>query len=139
MLVRVPMAVDRPERLRAVAAQVRAHREQAAGPPPIALLGAGFRLLARLGGYRWYMNHQRRMHSLVSHVRGPDRALTFAGRRIERAVPIAVSGGGNVTVYFEVLTYAGELTVTAITDPDHFPERDLLEAALRAELRALCR
>jgi hypothetical protein len=37
-------------------------------------------------------------------------------------------------VYFEVLSYAGTLTVTAITDPDHFPDLDTLTDALRAEL-----
>jgi diacylglycerol O-acyltransferase len=36
-------------------------------------------------------------------------------------------------VYFEVLSYAGTLTVTAIADPDHFPEPGTLSDALRVE------
>ena len=58
-------------RLEQVAAQVRAHKAAATGPPPIAVLGWLFRPLAALGGYHWYMNHQHRFHTLVSHVRGP--------------------------------------------------------------------
>ncbi len=134
MIVAVPCAGSVSDRLQHAAGQVRARRSEAAGPPPIAVLGSLFRLLARLGGFRWYMNHQRRMHTLVSHVRGPDQPLTFAGHRIVRAIPVAVSAGGNVRVYFEVLTYAGRLTITAVADPAHFPDLDLLARALRAEL-----
>jgi hypothetical protein len=32
------------------------------------VLGWLFRPLAALGGYRWYMNHQHRFHTLISHV-----------------------------------------------------------------------
>ena len=42
--------------------------------------------------------------------------------------------GGNITVYFEALSYAGTLTLTAITDPDHFPDPGTLTGALRGEL-----
>lgn len=130
MIVPVPTSGELGARLEEVAARVRVHKEAATGPPPIALLGGPFRLLARLGGYQWYMNHQHRMHTLVSHVRGPGEPLTFGGRRIVAAVPMGVAEGGNMTVYFEVLSYAGTLTIAAVVDPDHFPELDLLADAL---------
>lgn len=79
------------------------------------------------------MNHQRRLHTLVSHVRGPAGPVTFGGSPVTSAVPAAVGPGGNVPVHFEVLSYAGTLTVTAIADPDHFCELGALAAALRAE------
>ena len=41
---------------------------------------------------------------------------------------------GNMTAYFDMLSYAGTVTVTAITDPDHFPDPDTLAGALGAEL-----
>jgi diacylglycerol O-acyltransferase / wax synthase len=134
MLVSVPVTGDVPDRLRQVAAQVRAHRQAATGPPPIALLGWLFRPLAALGGFRWYMDHQHRFHTLVSHVRGPAKPVTLGGCRIISAIPAGVGPGGNIPVYFEVLSYAGTLTVTAIADPDHFPELGTLTDALRAEL-----
>jgi len=134
MLVAVPATGDVAERLEQVAAQVRAHKAAATGPPPIAVLGWLFRPLAALGGYRWYMNHQHRFHTLVSHVRGPAEPVTFGGSQVISAIPVSVAEGGNVTVYFGVLSYAGTLTLTAITDPDHFPDLDTLTDALRAEL-----
>jgi diacylglycerol O-acyltransferase / wax synthase len=134
MLVAVPGAGTVSDRLAQVAAQVRAHKAAAAGPPPIAVLGWLFRPLATLGGYQWYMNHQRRFHTLITHVRGPTEPVTFGGSPITAAVPIGVGPGGNIPVYFEVLSYAGTLTITATTDPDHFPDLNTLIGALHAEL-----
>ncbi len=134
LLVPVPATGEVGPRLAQVAADVRAHKAAATGPPPIAVLGWLFRPLARLGGYHWYMNHQHRFHTLVSHVRGPADRLTFGGSPISSAIPVGVAEGGNATVYFEVLSYAGTLTLAAIVDPDHFPDLDTLTEALGAEL-----
>jgi diacylglycerol O-acyltransferase / wax synthase len=92
------------------------------------------RPLAALGGYHWYMNHQHRFHTLVSHVRGPAEPVTLGGSAITSAIPVGVADGGNVTVYFDVLSYAGTLTLTVITDPARFPDLPTLTDALRAEL-----
>ena len=139
MLVPVPATGDVGQRLAQTAARVRAHKAAATGPPPIAVLGWLFRPLAALGGYHWYMNHQHRFHTLVSHVRGPAEPVTFGGSAITSAIPAGVAEGGNVTVYFEVLSYAGTLTLTAITDPGHFPDLPTLADALRAELDQITR
>jgi diacylglycerol O-acyltransferase / wax synthase len=134
LLVSVPATGDPAHRLAQVAATVQARKAAATGPPPIAVLGPLFRALAALGGYHWYMNHQHRLHTLVSHVRGPEEPVSFGGYRIGRAVPVGVAEGGNLTVYFEVLTYHGMLTITAIIDPDHFPDLETLADGLRTEL-----
>ncbi len=137
LLVDVPTRGPVGERLARVGEAVREGKAAATGPPPIALLGWVFRPLARLGGFRFYMNRQRRFHTLVSHVRGPDRPVTFAGHEVHGAIPIGVGEGGNVTAHVEVLSYAGEVTVAAVLDPDHFGERDLLATLLNAELAAV--
>jgi hypothetical protein len=134
IIVAVPTTGAVEARLASVAAEVRASKTAATGPPPIALLGRVFRALAALGGYHWYMNHQHRFHTLVSHLRGPDEILTFGGTAIASAVPIGVAEGGNATVYFEVLSYAGTVTISAVVDPDHFPDIDVLTDGLRQEL-----
>jgi diacylglycerol O-acyltransferase len=139
VLVPVPATGGFGMRLEQVAARVRAHKAGATGPPPIAVLGWLFRPLAAVGGYRWYMNHQHRLHTLVSHVRGPAEQVTFGGSPITSAIPMVVAEGGNITVYFEVLSYAGTLTITVITDPDHFPDLRTLTEALRAELDQIIR
>jgi diacylglycerol O-acyltransferase / wax synthase len=53
------------------------------------------------------MNHQRRFHTLVTHVRGPVEPVGVGGHEVAAAIPVAVAEGGNMTVYFEVLSYAG--------------------------------
>jgi diacylglycerol O-acyltransferase / wax synthase len=139
MLVTVPATGAVPDRLAQVAAQVRAHKTAATGPPPIAVLGWLFRPLAALGGYQWYMNHQHRFHTLISHVRGPTEPVMFGGSPITSAIPVGVGPGGNVPVYFEVLSYAGTLAITAIIDPGHFAGLGSLTTALRAELDLIVR
>jgi diacylglycerol O-acyltransferase len=103
------------------------------------VLGWLFRPLAALGGYQWYMNHQHRFHTLVSHVRGPTEPVMFGGSPITSAIPVGVGPGGNVPVYFEVLSYAGTLAITAIIDPGHFAGLGSLTTALRAELDLIVR
>lgn len=139
MLVSVPATGAVPDRLRQVATQVRAHRAAAIGPPPIAVLGGLFRPLATLGGFRWYLDRQHRFHTLITHVRGPSEQVTFGGSPVTSAVPVGVGPGGNIPVYFEVLSYAGTLTLTTTVDPDHFPDRDELADALRIELDLIIR
>jgi hypothetical protein len=126
LLVAVPTTGDLAGRLRTVAARVRAGRDAATGPAPIAAFGWLFRPVARLGGYRVYLRRQRRLHTLVSHVRGPAARVRLAGATVTAAVPVAVAEARNVTVWFEVLSYAGDLTVSIVADPDRFPEFDLL-------------
>ena len=102
MLVEVPTSGAVRERLAQVEAAVRAHKAAATGPPPIAIMGGLFRVVARLGGYRFYMNHQRRFHTLVTHVRGPAEPVTLDGHPVSEAIPVAVGERGNMTVSFEV-------------------------------------
>jgi hypothetical protein len=80
------------------------------------------------------MNHQHRFHVLASHVRGPQQPLTFGGVPVTAAIPFGLGDGGNATVYFQILSYAGTLTVTAIVDPERWPDLGVLSAALRTEL-----
>ena len=137
MLVEVPTSGAVRERLAQVEAAVRAHKAAATGPPPIAIMGGLFRVVARLGGYRFYMNHQRRFHTLVTHVRGPAEPLTLDGHSVSEAIPVAIGERGNITVSFEVLSYAGMFTITVIVDPEHGPDLDDLIRRLQHELDSI--
>nr|BFE79283.1 hypothetical protein GCM10020093_018840 [Planobispora longispora] len=138
LIVTLPVTGEPPaRRLERIAAILRARKATAAKTPLIALFGLLFRALAGLGLYRWYMRRQRRLHTLVSNVRGPDRPLSFGGAAIRAVVPVAVAESGNVTVSFEALSYAGTFTVSVLVDPDNVPDLPVLVAALRAELDAL--
>jgi WS/DGAT/MGAT family acyltransferase len=133
-IVRVPTEGDVAERLGAVAVAVRAARAMAALPAPIAALGPAFRVAAALGGYRWYMNHQRRAHTLVSTVRGPRQPVAIGGAVVTGIAPIAVADTGNVVVTFQTITYAGRLTVTINADPDAVPDLPALAEAVERHL-----
>jgi len=134
LVVTVPAAGSRGDRMRLVAADVRRRRARAAGPAPITVLGGWFRLLAALGGYRWYMTHQRRLHTLVSYVRGPAEPVRLGGATVREMIPIALGGASNITVMFVALSYAGSLVITVVVDPDRCPDADLLGQALTQEL-----
>lgn len=84
----------------------------------------------------WYTCRQRQLHTLVTNLRGPDRPLTFAGTAVEDVLPVALGDTGNVTVSFDVLSYAGTLSITVVADPDHVPDPPFLVGALDAELAA---
>jgi hypothetical protein len=44
------------------------------------------------------MNHQRRLHTLVSHVYGSDQPVTFAGAPVKSIIPAAAGEAGNTTL-----------------------------------------
>jgi WS/DGAT/MGAT family acyltransferase len=136
MLVSLPGAGDPAQRVRRVAAQTRIRKAAATEVPPPALIGPVFRVAARLGLVHRYMCRQRQLHTLVTNLRGPDRPLTFAGAPIDDVIPVALGDSGNVTVSFDVLSYAGTLSITVVADPDHVPDLPILAAALQAELAA---
>jgi diacylglycerol O-acyltransferase len=100
------------------------------------VLSVLFRGLAAVGIFQWFVRHQRLVHTFVTNLRGPTEPLALAGSRIRRLVPIATVPG-NVTVSFDVLSYAGRLLVSVVYDPAHVPDHVLLRDALACELTEL--
>lgn len=80
---------------------------------------------------------QRRLHTLVSNLRGPERTVCFAGARVRSILPVPVGEAGNLTVSFVVLSYARTLGITVTTDPDHVPQPSTLAADVLGGLREL--
>ena len=109
LLITVAATGDTGDRIARIAEAVRHRRGLAVGPPPIGLLGPAFRLAAALGGYRWFMNHQRRLHTLVSYVRGPQQSVRFAGARVDAVLPLSVGESGNITIGFQAMSYGRDL------------------------------
>ncbi|MEO7235202.1 MAG: WS/DGAT domain-containing protein, partial [Lapillicoccus sp.] len=102
-------------------------------------MGLAFRALAALGVFRFFIDHQRLVHTFVTNVRGPTASMSFAGHDVVTMVPFAVTPG-NVGVSFQVLSYAGQLVVTVVADPDVVGEQDLLTSRLQEELAyVVCR
>jgi hypothetical protein len=135
--MRVPVtAGDDPyRRLAAIAHTTRDGRSADPGATA-AVLGPAFRILARLGMFRWLVDRQRLVTTMVTNLRGPDAHLSFLAAPISNVIPV-VPITGNVTVAFAVLSYAGTLVVTIVADPQRCPDLPVLVAHLQSELNLL--
>jgi diacylglycerol O-acyltransferase len=138
LVVGVPSAGTAEERLRRIAGVVTRMRAEAADPEAAAVLNPLLRAGAALGLYRRWLPRQRMIHTLVSDVPGPPGLVSVAGAPVATLIPLSVGDGGNVTVSFVALSYAGTLTVTAVADPDRVPDLPVLARALQAALDELC-
>ena len=131
----IPTLSDQDARLERVSAESNARRGASrgtsAGP-----LGLVFRALGALGLFQVFIDHQRLVHTFVTNVRGPEVPVHFAGHRISRVIPAAVTPG-NVGVCFDILSYAGGLVVTVVADPDLVAEQDQLTSLLAEEFADL--
>jgi uncharacterized protein DUF1298 len=65
-----------------------------------------------------------------------DWRMSLGGHQVSAAIPIGIGERGNMTVYFEVLSYAGVLTTAVIVDPDHGPNLDDLSGCTRSWIRS---
>jgi WS/DGAT/MGAT family acyltransferase len=132
MPVLLPTDGDLGSRVRRAAMVTRERKAHARGASA-ALLVPGFLLLARVGLVGWFINRQRLIHTFLTNLRGPQQPLSIAGRLVQEmfAVPFTM---GNVTVSFAVLSYAGALGITVLSDPARVPDAPVLVAALRREL-----
>ena len=137
MPVAFPARGDLAARVTRIAAITR-ERKTAARGTSAAVLGLPFRLLAPTGLLRWYVNRQRLIHTFATNLRGPAEPLTFAGAPVQAVIPIPATTG-NVTVTFGVLSYAGTLRITVVSDPSRVPDVAVLTAALRRELGSAAR
>jgi len=133
MMIPVTVAGDPHQRLAAIA---RTTRDRRPADPAVsaALLGPTFRALAWLGIYRWAVDRQRLVTTMVTNLHGPDVRPSFLTAPITEVIPVSPITG-NVTVGFAVLSYAGTLTV--IADPGRCPDLPVLPARLQSELDLL--
>jgi WS/DGAT/MGAT family acyltransferase len=132
--VRVPAVPDDGARLAALVAERGRVRAPGRGGSA-AVLTPVFRGLAAVGAFQVFVDHQRLVHTFVTNVRGPEQRLRVAGTEVVAVVPVAVNPG-NVTVSFDVLSYAGTLVVTLVCDPVLVPESAWLAARVTAGLTA---
>jgi diacylglycerol O-acyltransferase / wax synthase len=134
--VAVPLAEDPAVRLSAVREQRARLGTSAPRASSGAVLSVLFRGLAAVGVFQWFVRRQRLVHTFLTNLRGPTEPLALGGSRIRRLVPIAIVPG-NVTVSFDVLSYAGRLLISVVYDPHHMPDHALLGDALACELTGL--
>jgi WS/DGAT/MGAT family acyltransferase len=133
--IAVPPVADDHARLAAIVTMTKPNatlqRASSAGP-----LGLAFRALSRLGLFRMFVEHQRLVHTFETNVRGPVEPVLLGGHRVRAVVPAAVNPG-NIGVSFDVLSYAGVLGVTVVSDPEIVTEPDRLVDELARVLASL--
>ncbi len=134
--IAVPLAEDPALRLAAVRDQRARLGTSGSRASSGAVLSVLFRGLAAVGIFQWFVRRQRLVHTFLTNLRGPTEPLALAGTRIRQLVPIATVPG-NVTVSFNVLSYAGRLLISVVYDPDRMPDHALLADALACELTGL--
>jgi diacylglycerol O-acyltransferase / wax synthase len=132
MPVKLPLGGDPVERLERIAAITGAQKAAMRGASA-AVLGPLFRTLAAAHLLRRFVNRQRMVNVFETNLRGPDRHLAFAGNRIIGVLPVTPITG-NMAISFAVMSYAGELTVTIVADPERQPDLATLTILLQQEL-----
>jgi len=130
MVVPLPLGqLDPVRRLDLLAAETAAHKAKA---HPQVTSGI-FRFVAvQRASYR-FLAHQRSVNLSVTNVPGPPVPLYLAGARLLELFPVAPVQG-NVTLTVAVLSYAGQLNLTAIADRDTCPDVEVFTQGVRGAL-----
>jgi diacylglycerol O-acyltransferase len=133
----VPLPIGEPDpvrRLELIAAETAARKHQAR---PEA--GSGiFRFAA--GQRAWYRHfpRQRSVNLVVTNLAGPPVPLYLAGARLLELFPM-MPVMGNLTLVVAVLSYAGQLNLTATADRDVCPDVEVFAEGVRSALGDLAR
>jgi diacylglycerol O-acyltransferase / wax synthase len=135
MMVPLPLGEPDPvRRLELIAAQTAARKHKAR---PKA--GSGiFRFAA--GQRAWYRHfpRQRSVNLVVTNVAGPPVPLYLAGAPLLELFPM-MPVMGNLTLVVGVLSYAGQLNLTAVADHDHCPDLEIFTRGVRSAVDDLAR
>src|SRR5215475_10564036 len=135
MMVPLPLGEPDPvRRLELITAETTARKHKAR---PQA--GSGiFRFAA--GQRVWYRHfpRQRAVNLVVTNVAGPPVPLSLAGARLLELFPM-MPVMGNLTLVVGVLSYAGQLNLTAVADRDHCPDLEVFAHGVRTAVDDLAR
>jgi WS/DGAT/MGAT family acyltransferase len=128
----VPLRLGEPDpvrRLELVAAETGVRKAKA---HPQATNGIMRFVAVQRASYR-FLAHQRNVNLSVTNVPGPPVPLYLAGARLLELFPV-VPIIGNITLDVGVLSYAGQLNLTAIADRDTCPDVEVFTQGVRGAL-----
>ncbi len=135
-MIVVPLPVGEPDPLRLlqlVAAQTAERKNKA---HPQAMSTGIFRFTAARRAVLRLSSRQRRFTLLVTNVPGPPVPLYLAGAPLLEVFPV-VPLVGNETLNVAVLSYAGQLNLTAVADGDACPDVNVFAQGVRSALDRL--
>jgi diacylglycerol O-acyltransferase / wax synthase len=135
MMVPLPLGEPDPvRRLELIAAETAARKHKAR---PEAGTGI-FRFVAAQRLWYRHFPRQRSVNLVVTNVPGPPVPLYLAGARLLELFPM-MPVMGNLTLVVGVVSYAGQLNLTAIADQDSCPDVEVFTQDMRATLDDLAR
>jgi WS/DGAT/MGAT family acyltransferase len=135
MMVPLPLGEPDPVRRLALIAADTAARMHQARPQA----GSGmFRFVAAQRAWYRHFPRQRSVNLVVTNVPGPPVPLYLAGARLLELFPV-VPVMGNLTLVVAVLSYAGQLNLTAVADRDGCPDLEVFAQGVRSTLEDLAR
>jgi WS/DGAT/MGAT family acyltransferase len=133
----VPLPLGEPDpvpRLELIAAETAARKNKAR---PQA--GSGiFRFVAGQRVWYWLFPRQRSVNLVVTNVPGPSVPLYLAGAQLLEMFPM-MPVMGNLTLVVAVLSYAGQLNLTAVGDQDSCPDLEVFAHGVHAAIDGLAR
>jgi diacylglycerol O-acyltransferase len=135
MMVPLPLGEPDPvRRLTLIVAETTARKHKTR---PQAGTGI-FRFAA--GQRTWYRHfpRQRSVNLVVTNAPGPPVPLYLAGARLLELFPM-MPVMGNLTLVVAVLSYAGQLNLTAVADHDHCPDLEIFTHGVHTALEDLAR
>jgi WS/DGAT/MGAT family acyltransferase len=136
IVVRLPLGEPDPVRLLEAVAAETAERKRK--PRPQAMSTGIFRFTLARRALMRVSAHQHVLNLTVTNVPGPPIPLYLAGSRLLTVFPV-VPATGNHALTVGVLSYAGQLNLTAVADADACPDVDVFAHGLRSALRTLTR
>jgi diacylglycerol O-acyltransferase len=133
----VPLPIGEPDHLRRLHQITAETAERKKNTRPQVTSGI-FRFALAQRALCHHLPRQRYMNLSVSNVPGPPVPLYLAGARLLEVFPL-VPITGNMTLGIGVLSYAGQLNLTAVADRDSCPDADAFANGLRSALNQLTR
>jgi hypothetical protein len=131
MIVPLPLGESDPvRRLQLIAAETAERKHK-----PRPRTGSGVPLLFQRAFMRGF-RHQRLLNTSVTNLLGPPVPLYLAGARLLELVPV-VSLMGNLTLVVAVLSYTGQLNLTAVADRDTCPDVKIFAQGVQGTLDEL--
>ena len=133
----VPLGLGEPDpvrRLELIAAETAARKQQARPQSTSGLL----RFLAVQRVSFRFQPHQRFVNLGVTNVPGPPVPLYLAGAQLLELFPVAPILG-NLTLTVGVLSYAGQLNLTAMADQATCPDLEVFAQGVGSALDELAR
>ena len=131
----VPLPVGEPcpaRRLELIAAQTAARKKNAR--PQIT--SGIFRFTLAQRALNHLLPHQRYLNIFVTNVPGPPTPLYLAGTPLLEVFPV-LAIAGNMALGAAVMSYAGQLNLTAVADRDRCPDVEAFAEGIRRVLDEL--